>query len=158
MTASKQPRVWVLIADGEHARVVTPLESSGQFATVIAFDSTSAHLRSADLGSDKPGRSFESASITRHSISPRSDPHANAKHHFIHDVAALLDQHDLKHEFDRLVLVAPAHALSDLREALGKSATAKVVGSMPKDLVKVSDHDLTDHLAEWWLAPPASEA
>jgi len=156
MTSSKQPRVWILIADGEHARVVTPQESHGHFETVIAFDSASAHLRSTDLGSDKPGRSFESASITRHAIAPRSDPHLNAKHHFVHDVAALIDQHDQKQEFDRLVLVAPAHALSDLREALGKSAATKVVGSVAKDLVKVNDHDLTAHLADWWLAPPAS--
>ena len=156
MATSKQPRVWVLIADGEHARVVTPKESNGHFETVIAFDSASAHLRSADLGTDKPGRTFESASITRHAIAPRSDPHRNAKHHFIQDVAALVDQHDQKYEFDRLVLVAPAHALSDLREALGKSAAAKVVGSVAKDLVKVNDHDLTAHLADWWLAPPAS--
>jgi len=68
MATSKQPRVWVLIADGEHARVVTPQESHGHFETVIAFDSASAHLRSADLGTDKPGRTFESASITRHAI------------------------------------------------------------------------------------------
>ncbi len=155
MTSHHIERLWVLIADGEHARVVTPVVAAGQFATVVAFDSENAHLRSSDMGTDRPGRVHESASTTRHAIAPRSDPHANAKRHFIGEVAKYIDEHAGLGAFTRLVLVAPPHALHDLREAIGKPAQAKVVGSLNHDLVKVSDHDLTSHLKEWWLAPLA---
>ena len=41
----------------------------------------------------------------------------------------------------------------DLREALGKPASSRLVGSVNKDLVKLNDHDVSPHLASWWLAP-----
>lgn len=154
MTSRKQPKVWVVLADGEHARVVTPTVAEGQFHTVLSFDSLSAHMQTSDMVTDGPGRVFESAGSSRHSISPKTDPHAEAKHKFAAEVARLVNEHEQRKEFDQLVLVAPAHALHDLRAALSSQATAKVVGSLSKDLVKVTDHDLGSHLAEWWLAPP----
>ena len=153
MTGNKRPRVWVVLADGEHARVVSPVAAKGQFATVLALDSANAHKRSSDIGTDRPGRVFESASTTRHAVTPRSDPHVLAKRQFAVEVGHLINEHDQLHAFDRLVLVAPGHALHDLREALAKPAAAKLVGSLTKDLLKVADHDLTSHLAEWWVAP-----
>jgi protein required for attachment to host cells len=57
-------------------------------------------------------------------------------------------------DFDRLVLVAPGHVLHDLRQALDQTASAKIVGSLAKDLTKTPDHDLMSHLAEWWQPPP----
>ncbi len=156
MASFHTERLWVLIADGEHARVVTPVVAAGQFVTEVTFDSESALLRSSDMGSERPGRVHESASTTRHAITPRSDPHASAKHHFVSDVAKLIDEHALRHEFARLVLIAPASALHDLRAALGKAALGMVVGSLNKDLVKLTDHDLIPHLAEWWTAPASA--
>jgi protein required for attachment to host cells len=153
MAKTHQPRVWVLIADGEHARVVAPTAVEGQFATVVAFDSPTAHQRTRDMVSDRPGRVFESANVTRHAVVARSDPHEKAKHDFLVEVARLVDQHDQAGDFDRLVIAAPPHALHDLREALGTAAAAKVTGSLHKDLVKTPDGALAGHLAEWWLAP-----
>lgn len=153
MTSARHPRLWVLIADGEHARVVAPTMSAHQFATVTGFDSVTAHQRSHDLGTDRPGRVYESASVTRHAIAPHSDPHVEAKHHFAQAVARVIDQHAAEHAFDQLVLVAPPHTLSDLRAALGQNAAAMVVGSEAKELTKLSDHELSEHLADWWRRP-----
>lgn len=145
MTQGKQPRVWVVVADGEHARVVVPTTAPHQFATHLAFDSVDAHKQSSDLGGERAGR---------HAAAPRSDPHLLAKHRFVVEVAEQINHHAEAHAFDQLVLVAPAHALHDLRAALNKTASAKLVGSETHDLVKVPDHDLPSHLAKWWLAPP----
>ena len=41
---TRQPVVWVLVADGARARVVAPAERQGQFATRIAFDPASARM------------------------------------------------------------------------------------------------------------------
>ena len=154
MALGMQPKVWVVIADGEHARVVVPKAVLHQFVTHIAFDSVNAHKLSHDLGSERLGRVHESASTTRHAIAVQTDPHLLAKHRFILEVAAQIDHHANADAFDQLVLVAPAHALHDLRAALGKTATAKMVGTETHDLVKVPDHDLMSHLAKWWIAPP----
>jgi protein required for attachment to host cells len=148
----KRERLWVVIADGEHARVVLPAPAD-QFKTTLALDSATAHKRSLDLGSDRPGRQQESATTTRHAIAPKHDPHELAKHDFLREVARQLDEHATAGEFDRLLLVAPARALSDLRAALGGAARAKLAGTIEKDLVNVPDHALHAHLESWWQAP-----
>ncbi len=142
---------WLIVADGEHARAVTPTVARGQFVTVLSFDSVTAHMASHDLGTERQGRVHESASTTRHSIVPRQDPHIAAKHNFMIEVASQVASH--VDEFDRLVLVAPSHALHDLREALGDTSRAKMVGTLAKDLTKTPDHDLMSHLSEWWHPP-----
>ena len=145
MTHGQQPKIWVVIADGEHARVVVPTAKQHHFTTHLMYDSVDAHKQSSDLGGERAGR---------HAVPSRSDPHLLAKHRFVVYVAEQINQHANNHAFDQLVLVAPAHALHDLRAALSKTATAKVVGSETHDLVKIPDHDLPSHLAKWWLAPP----
>lgn len=145
MAHGTQPKVWVVIADGEHARVVVPKAVLHQFVTLLAFDSVDARKQSSDLGGEHAGR---------HAPTPRADPHLLAKHRFVVEVAEQLNHHGDAHAFDQLVLIAPAHALHDLRTALSKTATAKLVGTETHDLVKVPDHDLPSHLAKWWLAPP----
>jgi protein required for attachment to host cells len=154
MSPRKQPTVWFLIADGEHARIVVPRPVKGQFRMQRAFDSAAAHKRAADLGTDRPGRVFESATTARHAVVPRSDPHELEKLRFAEAVAKQINEEARGGAFDRLVLVAPAHALNAIREKLSPEAHAKVVGSVMKDLVRLSDADLSPHLTEWWRAPP----
>jgi protein required for attachment to host cells len=150
--ANKGEKLWVVIADGEHARVVMPA-AANQFKTTLALDSAAAHKRSLDLGSDRPGRQQESASTTRHAITPKHDPHELAKHDFLREVARQLDEHAAQRDFDRLVLVAPDRALNDLRAALGNDARARLAGALDKDLVNIPDHALYSHLESWWQAP-----
>lgn len=147
--AGNNMKTWIVIADGEHARVVVPAPQR-QFHTINSLDSTAAHHRSADLGTDRPGRSFESASPTRHAIEPKTDPHRAAKHAFVHYLAEQLNEAAAGGQYDRLVLVAPAHALHDLQAALDGLATARLDGTLAKDIVKVPDGDLPAHLDTFW--------
>ena len=151
--AGNKTKTWILLADGEHARVVVPAEHH-QFRTINSFDSTAAHQRSADLGSDRPGRSFESASPTRHAIQPKTDPHRAAKEGFAHFLAEQMNEAAAEGQYDRLVLVAPAHALHDLRTALDGLAASRLDGTLGKDIVKVPEAELASHLEAFW-SPPA---
>lgn len=157
MVTRKHPKLWALVVDGEHARVVGPTVSRGQFATLFELDSTAAHLRSSDMGSERLGRVRESVGAAHHAVEPRHDPHRQAKHDFVTDVARQVAAHAAEGAFERLVLVAPAHALHDLRAALPEAVREKVVAELEKDLVKVPDGDLGEHLADWWVAPPSQD-
>ncbi len=150
-----QPVIWVLVADGEHARVVVPAVREGQFATRIAFDSTSASLPH-DAGAGEVDRRFEAAEAGHHAEKPARDPKALGEQGFAVSVAQHLTAHALRHDFDQLVLVAPGRTLHHLRDALGAQATAMVVGSMTKDYAGLSDHELSPYLGKWWHAPPAA--
>ncbi len=146
-------KTWILVADGEHARVVVPAPHH-HFRTITSLDSATAHQRSTDLGTDRPGRSFESANPTRHAIEPKSDPHRAAKQGFAHYLAGQMNAAAAEGQFDRLVLVAPAHALNDLRAALDGLAAARLDGTLTKDIVKLPEADLEEHLEPFW-SPPA---
>ncbi len=52
-------------------------------------------------------------------------------------------------EFNELVVVAPAHMLSELLDGLDLPANVKLLGNLAKDLVKTPDHELWPHLKEW---------
>jgi protein required for attachment to host cells len=150
--AANKTLTWILIADGEHARVVVPAARQ-QFRTISSLDSTTAHRRSADLGTGEPGRSYESANPARHAIEPKTDPHRAAKQDFVRYLADQMNTAATGGEYDHLVLVAPTHALHDLREALGQEAVARLAGTLAKDIVKVADVDLAGHLEAFWHAP-----
>ncbi len=132
MNTKTQPTVWVVIADGAHATVLTPTKVQGRFEEVSAVKAPPyphAH------GSHGAVHNLDAAS----------------KAHFARDVAKWLDQ--TAGVFDQLVLVAPGHTLHDLRGALGHVAAGKVVDTETKDIIKLPILDRDAHLARWWLAP-----
>jgi len=143
MSQRSQPVVWVLVADGARARVVVSAEREGQFATLIAFDRASARLH-ADAAAGAVDRRYEA-----------SEPAQHTEEGFAAAVDGHINAHALRHDFDQLVLVAPGRTLHHLRAALGPQAAAKVVGSVSHDFAGLADHDLSPHLAHWWLAPAA---
>jgi protein required for attachment to host cells len=149
-------KAWIVLADGEHARIVVSTQVAGAFSTQESLDSRSAHLLSRDIGSDRPGRSFESASASRHAMEPRTDPHELEKVRFLQLVADELSRQGAAGNFDRLVLVAPARALHDLRHALDRATAERVADTLAKDLTGVPDSALGPHLATWWEPSPAT--
>jgi protein required for attachment to host cells len=141
-------KLWVVIADGERARFlgVTP---RGVFHTHHVLESPSAHKRSAELGTSRPVRSCESATGTRHTITRKHDLHDMEKRRFAERVAHEIERCGAEGAFDRLVLVAPAHTMREIRGRLDATTSAKIVGKLQKDLTKVPDHELGTHLEEW---------
>jgi len=150
----KAPRTWYVVTDGGSARFLTQREAPRAFAPAErAFDthrefvSTHIHDRTRDLGAERPGRSYGSSGTVRHGVEPREDFHRTEKRTFVDGVAAALNDAGARDEFDRLILVAPAHALSELREALDAPTRAKVAAQLQKDLTHVPEADLAEHFA-----------
>jgi len=142
-------RLWILIADGEHARIAVPGVAGGSFQTQWEVDSAAAHRRSRDLGTDKPGRGFESGDGTRHAIAPKHDPHTLEKQRFEHFIAERLNAAAAQAAFDQLVLVAPAQAMHEIRQRMDQTTAQKLAGTLTKDLTKLPDHALGPHLVQW---------
>lgn len=142
----KKARVWYVIADGGRARFVIR-DDKGAFRTVASLASAELHERSHDLGLDRPARVKESASPARHAIEPRRDLHEAAKQDFVKRVAGQLDAEHERGQFDKLMLVAPPGVLTELKKALSKPLAKLVASDLQKDLTKVPDHDLAEHLA-----------
>jgi protein required for attachment to host cells len=141
-------KLCIVAADGEHARFITPAADNA-LHTTERLDSAAAGQRTSDLVSDRLGRSFESASPTRHAITPRHDPHELEKEKFGREVAARINALGAAGAFDALALVAPPPILGLIQDALSSETRAKLVGTLAKDLATVPDHELQPHLQHW---------
>jgi protein required for attachment to host cells len=143
----KKSTIWYVIADGGRARFVAR-DEEGAFRTLSSFVSTELHKSAHELGKDRPARVKESASPARSAIEPRRDLHEAAKEDFIAAVAETLASEQKDGKFDELVLVAPPGVIAELKGSLSKLTAKIVVKELHKDLTKVPDHELTDHLAQ----------
>src|SRR5262245_7304872 len=144
----KRRTIWIVVADGEHARFVTPAPNRA-FRTQRALDSPSAHKRTSDLGTDRPPRSMESATGIRHAITPKHDLHELEKEDFAHRLANEINRASAQGAFDQFLLVAPAHTLIEIRDKLDTTTASKLLGTLQKNLTGVPDHELASHLEEW---------
>jgi protein required for attachment to host cells len=144
----KNRKLLFVIADGEHVHFVRPAEDSALHADT-AMDSFTAHKRSADLGSDHPGASHHTGSSAHHALAPRHNLHVLEKERFAEAVADQLNAAGAAGVLEELVIVAPPHTLTAIRRELDTATDAKIIGTLPKDLVKTPDEDLWPHLRSW---------
>lgn len=144
----KPVTTWVLVADGARARVYQN-SGPGRGLTETQFPAmVGSHEPTRSINADRPGRMQAAPGIARHAVDPSADPHREQKRVFAKDVAAFLKLQAQKNAFDRLVLVAPAKTLGDLREALDHMVTDKVTEEVAKDLTHCNARELPQHLQD----------
>jgi protein required for attachment to host cells len=143
---SKARCTWVMVADAAQARFFVSEGGQLRLNDEASLDDPTAHVRSHDLVSDRPGRTMESVGGAHHAEEPRVDPHRAAKAAFAKRVADFVEKSAIADKFDDLVMVAPPQMLGDLRNALGRHAAARLVGTAPKDLTKIPAAELKAHL------------
>lgn len=126
---------WVAVCDGRKALM---LENKGsreypKLEVREAFEQKNplTHLQ----GSSSPGRTANSMSSSRSAVEI-SDFHDQAERSFLHEFANYLDRQTHEHEFQSLILVAPARALGMIRPALSAATKHVIVAELDKDYVK----------------------
>jgi protein required for attachment to host cells len=150
----KHSRTWYVIADGGSARFLQRRDAAGAqdaFDTHLEFTAANVHKHTSELGVSPPGRGHESANAAHHAVEPRVDLHRAEKQNFMAEVAEVLNGFGAKDEFDRLILVAPSHALADLEKALDAPTRAKVAAKLQKDLTNVPNGSLASHFSSLTL-------
>ena len=144
---SPKRTTWVVVADGARAFIVANHGPGSGLTMVPGSPREHDSSKTAELGSDRPGRSFNSDhSGTRHAMAPRIDWHQYEEQKFAQGIAKLLDDARARKAFDHLVLVAPPKTLGELRANLGKQTQALVSGEIAKDLTRHTIDDLPSHL------------
>jgi protein required for attachment to host cells len=144
----KPIRTWVVIADAARARVFET-RGKGTGLTAVADMALDAELApSREIGTDRPGRSFESVGSTRHAMQSPSDLHREQKRQFARRIAEAVEARQATKSFDRLVLVAPPVTMGDLRAALPAKVKAAVAAELVADLTNTPVSELPGHLAD----------
>ncbi len=129
---TKNPVVWVLVADAGRARVVVPDAVEGRFNTLLPL----GHVDHSHT--PMPANETGLSSLSRE---------------FLTGIAHRLSEEAHRGAFNQLVMVGPGHIVHDVREKLSKTAAGCVVGTVMHDYSKMNDAELSRHLEKWWLAP-----
>ncbi len=140
---------WVVVADHQRARVLAN-GGPGRGLKPVTGMEFETHLKAGrDIAADRPGRSFESGGVSRHAVSPRTDPRRLEAQRFVKRVADALASASKKGDYDRLVLVAPPRALGEFRKSLPAAVKGKVVGELGDDLTKAPTKKLAGHIRDF---------
>ena len=146
----KTQPTWIVVMDSAVAHFYA-LRAGEAGPTIEKADESieaGLHRHASDLKSDKPGRGFAHAGTSsRHAMEPAHDYHKLEKHDFVRVVAASLERAYDAHAFERLVLVAPARSLGELRRELPDKVKNTLWHEIPKDLVKLGKQELWVRLA-----------
>jgi protein required for attachment to host cells len=143
-----ESRTFVLVADGARARLFVTAPENAGLLPALDQEFVGTNLPSRQLGSDRPGRAYNSQGAGRHAMQPPTDPHRYEERAFAREVAAVLDEACDRAAFDNLIVVAPPKALGDLRAEFSDAVRKRITAELPKDLTKIAIHDLPAHLRE----------
>jgi protein required for attachment to host cells len=127
--------VRVVVADEREADffdiagVHTPLEPRGVLTNEFAG------LKDRDLETDRPGRGFNRGTPGRHALDGERSTKWHEIEQFAREVAHALDEARVRHEFDRLVIVAGPKMLGLIRESLPAPCRSVIAAEIAKDLV-----------------------
>ena len=146
-------RLWIVVADGGAARVLAVSEDRSRIELLRDMDAANMHLKTHDLVSDRAGRSFESASPTRHAIAAKHDPHVEQKHRFIQSLAGLLNEDNQAGRFDQLILIVTPAEAKMLHDALDAPTRQRVRETIHKDLTKEAPSHVWQRMIEAGLMP-----
>lgn len=141
-------KFWIVVADGASARILRPRLRGEGFVVLYRMSGKNARKHSAELGNRPPGRSYESASVLRHAVEPRSDPQRKEKDRFVRRLADRLNRAAKEKTFEALSLVAPAGVSRQLQEQFESACRSRLKEVREKDLVWVPDNELYRHLGD----------
>jgi protein required for attachment to host cells len=136
---------WVLVAQRGGARIFEIAGPGNALHLVQEIEHPQGKLKDRDLGSDEPGRGFDSHG-GRHAFEAEQGPAARITEQFAKHLATLLDDARARKRYTRLVLVAEPHFLGILRAALTRDTGAAVIASLNKDLGHLDVHHIPAHL------------
>ena len=136
---------WILVCDGSKALLFRN-EGDAQAIKLKAIDVLEeVHPPTRDLGSDRPGRAYDSMDGSRSSME-ETDWHRVAEAQFLQRLAKKMDEFVRSHVIEHLIIAAPPRALGLLRDELTPAVSAVLSAEVAKDLVKLPTAEIERHL------------
>ncbi len=107
-----------------------------------------------EFSSDRPGRTFSSQGSARHGMSPEISPHAHEREIFAKEILHLLEKELAAKGFERLILMAPAQFLGELKAHLSERLKTVVQKTRTKNFAEwMSEKEIHEHLISQMKSP-----
>jgi protein required for attachment to host cells len=143
----RQKTTWVLAADDSKARVLESLGRLSGLSEVADGTFDAEHKTGRDIFSDRPGRSHESATPTRHAMEYRTPAEEQERRRFVQELSQWLQKAQEANRFERLILIAAPKTLGALRKQLPQGVQGLVDGELAKDLTGMPAAAIAETLA-----------
>ena len=139
-------KTWVLACDGSKALLFQNVGDAKaiELKTVEVF--VEPHPPARELGTDRPGRVYESMGGSR-SSARETDRHQQAEDRFLHETAGKIDALVRAGTITSLVLAAPPRAMGVLRTQISPATKEVILAEITKDMVKLPTAEIQQHLA-----------
>lgn len=89
---------------------------------------------------------YESVGQARLAVKPRSAPNTALEALFASQLATMLADHSAKDAFDRLIIVAPATMLGNLRKMIKPEVQNKIVAEIDEDPAHIPNNEIASHI------------
>ncbi len=147
MTGPKKT-VWVLISDSVHAQLYSvknmiPLRIEALHKGHFRGDGEATPHTDPVTTDIK----FESEGGPRHHAGRHADPHDIDKEIFVEHLGDFINSANEQKRFDELIVVAPPHALGELRRGLDANVHKKIKVEIHGEWTKLPHAELEQHLA-----------
>jgi protein required for attachment to host cells len=139
---------WIVVAHRGGAVVYESRGPGRPLGSVLQLRNPRGRLKSSQMQSDRPGRSFDRRGDGRHALSAQESAPDHIARAFVSELAERLEHARTEDRFDRLVLVAPPKTLGQLRGALSEALRALLIAELPKDLAHSDGDQVRKQLAE----------
>lgn len=146
MTRISTPaEAWVLVCDGSKAIFYRNVSSIRHVRLIARHTLEEHHPPTRDLGSDRPGRSYDSHDSSRSAVAS-PDWHQEAETKFLKAVATKLEEIVNTEGGSALLILAAPRALGVLRDNLGPTSRQLLKAELARDLVKMPKHKVEAYL------------
>ncbi|HEY8272003.1 MAG TPA: host attachment protein [Pseudobdellovibrionaceae bacterium] len=137
-------KTWVAVMNRTEARFFEINEKEkNKLKLLKKVANPRGRLKNSEINADRPGVNKFSFAYSQTSLTKPQKPTDRVAQIFAKDVSEELERGFNAHLFQNLILVAEPHFLGKIRAALSKKTFETVSSTLPKDLVHVSDHDLS---------------
>lgn len=132
--------VRVVVADERQANFFDVHKLNGPLALRTSIENPTGGMKDLELETDRAGRRFGGGSGAQpahhHGVNGERSTERHELTQFAKEVAQRIHNDRVRHEFDRLVIVAGPKMLGLLRQELPDTCKGVLAGEIPKDLVK----------------------
>jgi protein required for attachment to host cells len=145
--------MWIIAADSTACRIFVADSPAAQLREIEVLSNPQGRLREQDLVSDLPGRTFDSAGPGRHAKEVEVGPKKHEAVLFAGRVVERLEAGRVRHEFDKLAIVAAPEFLGLLRDKLTPPLRALVLHEIDKNVSRLDPKEIRSRLPERLFKP-----
>jgi protein required for attachment to host cells len=133
---------WVLVADGERAKILVK-DGASLLHVHPTYHADEVEV-TKNKETHKPGRIRQTSKFNEHVYAPHVHWHEFKKEIFIKKIAKILNE--AYTSFAKLVVIAPPQVLGELRKKLNEHVLGKVTLEIPKDLTKFPLEEIKEYI------------